>query len=421
MESNPEEDGDGVTVYTDGSCTDQGKTTASAGSGIWFGQGNGQNQSMRVPGPEQTNQIAELFTVLQATKMMRPDVKLKIMSDSRYTINGLTKNLGKNEDLGWIGVKHAELFQCTAAWMRRRTKPTVLEWVKGHSGVAGNEGVDELAGEGGKRPKLYNDLDMSLPAGRQMSGAKLCKMSQKELYQGIRGKANKEERTITSRNLARIADATKHRFGYEPEEKAIWKSMRKKDVTRSTRDFLWKTTHNAFKVGDFWRHIPGFEDRVTCRERGEIDTIEHVLIECSIEGRELIWNLTDELWKKRFNCDILPSYGGILGCGLSNFNEEGRPNVGKNRLYRIIITESAHLIWKTRCERQIEGKKRTPMGIHNRWVGTMNNRLSLNCTMTSRTRYGKKAPARRLVKDTWKGCLMDEDSLPDDLQKKMGV
>jgi len=38
--------------------------------------------------------------------------------------------------------------------------------------------------------------------------------------------------------------------------------------------------------------------------------------------------------------------GAILGGGLTNFKKDnGQLDTAKNRLYRILITESAHLIW----------------------------------------------------------------------------
>ncbi|KAK0436549.1 hypothetical protein EV421DRAFT_1681426, partial [Armillaria borealis] len=66
-------------------------------------------------------------------------------------------------------------------------------------------------------------------------------------------------------------------------------------------------------------------------------------------------------------------YGMIMGVALVNFkDEEDVPIKGANRLYRILITESA---WLMRNERGI-GKEDNPnewrsqQEIHNRWLSS---------------------------------------------------
>jgi hypothetical protein len=64
----------------------------------------------------------------------------------------------------------------------------------------------------------------------------------------------------------------------------------------------------------------------------------------------------NELWLKRHDEPFEPSLGNILGCGLPNFTKDNKPLTGKNRLYKILVSESAFLIWKLRCERTIGNK-----------------------------------------------------------------
>jgi exonuclease III len=55
-----------INVYTDGSCTNNGKANAECGSGVWFGPNDERNRALRVPGENQSNQVGELAAVIAA-------------------------------------------------------------------------------------------------------------------------------------------------------------------------------------------------------------------------------------------------------------------------------------------------------------------------------------------------------------------
>jgi ribonuclease HI len=123
----------------------------TAGSGIWYGDNNPRNKSARVPHKSQSNQTGELYAVLLAIKDERPTTNLKIITDSMYVINGLTKHSKKWEEKDWMGVRNSDLFRCITEWMRWRKRKTLLKWTKGHNGNKGNEEADKLAKEGATR------------------------------------------------------------------------------------------------------------------------------------------------------------------------------------------------------------------------------------------------------------------------------
>ena len=117
--------------------------------------------------------------------------------------------------------------------------------------------------------------------------------------------------------------------------------------------------------------------------------------------------------------------GVITGCSLAKFpNGKGRRKLGAERLYRILMTESAHLIWRIRCERIIERNDKeqwhTAQEIKNRWHCAINKRLTLDQAMTNK-RYETKAISFQTVLCTWSGTLQDELSLPDNWINYSGV
>lgn len=82
-----------ITVYTDRSCLENGEKIARMGSGIWFRENDAWNTALRIPRSNQSNQVRELAAVLYTTKAILPFAPLKIISDARYVIDGLTSNL----------------------------------------------------------------------------------------------------------------------------------------------------------------------------------------------------------------------------------------------------------------------------------------------------------------------------------------
>ena len=350
-------------VYTDGSCIRNGLDTARAGCGIWFGPHDIRNASIRVAGPEQSNQMGELLAVLHAIKNHPLDAAITIRSDSKYVIEGLTTHLENWENTGWSGVRHAKVFKCITAWLRHRSNVTRFIWVKGHSGMVGNEEADALAKKGAESEQTNEEADLTYPPNKIPTGAKLSALSQAELYNCVRRRKRMKPRESTATNVERTQSDIEQHFQLRPSPKAIWKSIRSKDISRNIRDFLWKTMHNAYMVGKFWTNIPGYEQRGTCPICGTEESMEHILTVCDAPGRAQIWKLANELWKMRSSQPLPSTYGGILGCGLATYSKDDKPDSGLNRLFKIIISESAHLIWKLRCERRI-AKKDDPLKFH---------------------------------------------------------
>ena len=89
-----------INIYTDGACLNNGKSNAQCGSGIWFGPDDPRNKTIKVPGTEQSNQIGELAAIIGATQDVPTFSPLKINTDSKYVINGLTTHLTHWEDIG---------------------------------------------------------------------------------------------------------------------------------------------------------------------------------------------------------------------------------------------------------------------------------------------------------------------------------
>ena len=116
-----------TTVYTDGACINNGTEEAQAGYGVWFGEDDPRNSSGRVPHKIQSNQTGELMAVLVAVKTHIPNEHLRIISDSKYVVEGLTKHRRRWESRGWVDVNNGDIFKSITAWIKQRGGRTSLQ------------------------------------------------------------------------------------------------------------------------------------------------------------------------------------------------------------------------------------------------------------------------------------------------------
>ncbi len=116
--------------------------------------------------PEVTNNQMELMGTIQTlSKLKGVPGEVGIYTDSTYVIQGITKWIWAWRNRGWKtaegkDVSNADLWKKLFALVAARGKEGKVAWhyVRGHSGVPGNERVDEIAVlfSKGKRPSLYD-------------------------------------------------------------------------------------------------------------------------------------------------------------------------------------------------------------------------------------------------------------------------
>ena len=133
-----------VEIYTDGACR------GNPGPGGWAALllKNGAERELSGAVAATTNNRMELQAVIEALQALKRSVRARIYTDSQYVRLGITEWLGGWKARGWKTsdrkpVKNQDL------WMQLDSLVTGHElewrWVKGHSGVPGNERVDALA------------------------------------------------------------------------------------------------------------------------------------------------------------------------------------------------------------------------------------------------------------------------------------
>ncbi|TFK80662.1 ribonuclease H-like protein [Polyporus arcularius HHB13444] len=408
-------------MATDGSCFKNGERDAKAGAGIFVKEHHPLNRSFRLPeNIEQSNQTGEITATLLATMTAPKDVRVIQETDSKTTMDALTKWQQRHEDTGYIMQKNAILLQTVTARLRMRQGHTLFRWVKGHNGHIGNEAADKLAAIGAGKEK-GEPLPLSIPLAFMVTGAKLQCMTQKLAYRAIRALEDKrtDPRPRTMANMDRIVSGLEACFDIKAHDTTIWSSLRSKHVSRPASQFMWMAIHDAYMIGTHWLR-PNMSNemraRAICAICGEQESMSHILFECKARGQELIWALLKNLWELTGAEWKEPCWGNTFGAACAVFkSDKGCRKTATEHLWCILSTETTHFIWKMRCERVIqkEGEEFTENEIANRFVSTLDGRLNLDRRTAARARtLGKKALKPHEVEQIWLPVINDKEHLP---------
>jgi ribonuclease HI len=128
-----------VTIYSDGGCR------PNPGTGGWGAVLIFDNTEKELSGGEKnsTNNRMELTAVTTALNSLDQAYHIDLYTDSEYVKNGITQWIKGWIKKDWKDVKNPDLWQNLQRATERHT--IKWHWVKGHTGHAYNERVDELA------------------------------------------------------------------------------------------------------------------------------------------------------------------------------------------------------------------------------------------------------------------------------------
>jgi ribonuclease HI len=135
-----------IEIFTDGACKGN---PGKGGWGVLLRAGEHEKE-LSGSDPATTNNRMEMTAALRALEALKGPSTVRLHTDSRYVIDGMTKWM-----FGWIKkgwktadnkpVKNEDLWRALA----EAARPHRIEWiwVKGHDGHVENERVDKLASD----------------------------------------------------------------------------------------------------------------------------------------------------------------------------------------------------------------------------------------------------------------------------------
>jgi ribonuclease HI len=135
-----------VEIATDGACK------GNPGPGGWGAILRVGDSEKELSGgdPNTTNNRMELTAAIEALNALTRPCTVRLSTDSKYVMDGLTKWVRGWQRNGWVTaskkpVKNAELWHALIAAAERHEIEWI--WVKGHAGHPDNERADTLASD----------------------------------------------------------------------------------------------------------------------------------------------------------------------------------------------------------------------------------------------------------------------------------
>jgi ribonuclease HI len=136
-----------VTVYTDGACRGN---PGPGGWGVVMESGRSR-KTLHGGDPATTNNRMELTAVIRGLQALTRNCSVKVVTDSKYVIQGITEWMPNWKQRGWRTAAKKPVLN-SELWMQLDElvvqHAVQWEWVKGHSGHPGNELADQLANRG---------------------------------------------------------------------------------------------------------------------------------------------------------------------------------------------------------------------------------------------------------------------------------
>jgi ribonuclease HI len=135
-----------VVIYTDGACR------GNPGPGGWgvLLKYKDSDKTLKGFDAETTNNRMELMAVIEGLRSLTYGCTIELNTDSKYVLQGINDWIVNWKKNGWKTaakkpVKNVDLWQQLDEQVGRHD--ISWHWVKGHSGVPGNEAADQLAND----------------------------------------------------------------------------------------------------------------------------------------------------------------------------------------------------------------------------------------------------------------------------------
>jgi len=149
-----------ITIYTDGSCINNGKKNAYGAIGVFYGENDQRNCGMAINDGKITNQTMELLACLEALSNIEINDIIYLYTDSQYVVKSMTEWAKKWETNNWLGANKKPIENLDivkSLYQLVKNKKVIFKHIRSHQNPPnninsieykhwyGNKMADELA------------------------------------------------------------------------------------------------------------------------------------------------------------------------------------------------------------------------------------------------------------------------------------
>ncbi|EJD39915.1 hypothetical protein AURDEDRAFT_70807 [Auricularia subglabra TFB-10046 SS5] len=370
---------------------------AKAAVAVVFPDENLPGMARKCRGGAQNSLQAIATGVCIAARQAPTDRPLRIATTNKQAFKALTSELAQNESDGWTPLLEVqtEISIILVDKSRKKDWPSL--------DVAKEKAAEAL--ENGRMAVL---APVSL-APFDRPGIKLKGLTQQRARKAALAvhTLTTPVRPSTARTLKRTQEDLRRDYGCSPTAQQLWASITDKSLSRNVRDFLWKWLHNGHKTGRYFAKMKApWKARAQCPSCDKLEDMEHILTECTTTGQAKIWDLA-RLRLEHYGVQFKLSASTVWGCATIRIcDPSSKRDERAERAFRIIVSESAFLVWKLRCIARIEHSddptwSPSPALVEERWKEILRSREAQDCLLTKTAVFGNKALDEALVHGTW--------------------
>ena len=329
------------------------------------------NESFKLKKNEQSEERATATALLLILEKDKTN-KLEIVTTDTKLIKWIGKGINEEEDIDWANTKQKDIWKSVLNLLRERNAETRIRIPNKKEEHKMKLAKKSLKNSNPEEIKIKNTKDNKY----LQKGARLDKLTQKIAYELILKKSTDPPGgPQTWRRIRAIKNNLKEKWNTRIDDEKVWKDLENIKNTK-IRDFIWKMIHNRIKCGKFFKHIPNWQEKQFCR-CGQIESIEHILLECKESKQKSLWKVVKRTWKKltglkwkKLTIDDILAIGSI------------KPSKSKDRIltkevFTTLVTTAIWSIWKNRNNRVFNDKEETKKGQIEMWKRELKREIEI--------------------------------------------